>query len=70
MIPIATPALRQDDWPGTDNDEDDHMSTQFTITIAGLKSEDVSNLDDWMKYDYFKTLSVNTFQALMTFVSI
>ena len=37
-------------WSQTDNDEDDHGFAHVTITILDLKSEDVSVLDDWMKY--------------------
>ena len=57
-------------WSQTDNDEDDHVFAHVTITILGLKSYDVSNFDDWMKYldtHLSKISSVSTSQALMTF---
>ena len=61
MIPV-TPVPATDDtknntsieeglaWSQIDNNEDDHGFAHVTITILGLKSEDVSDLDDWMKY--------------------
>ena len=42
-------------WSQTDNDEDDHVFAHVTITILGLTSEDVSELDDWMKYHHYSS---------------
>ena len=37
-------------WSQTDNDEDDHVFTHVTIMIPKLKSDDASDIDDWMRY--------------------
>ena len=67
MTPVApVPALNNTNnntsieeelaWSETDNDEDDHVFAHITITLLGLKSDDVSNLDDWMKYHQYSSL--------------
>ena len=43
-------------WIQTDNDEDDYVFAHVTITMLGLKSGDVSELDDWMKYYQYSFL--------------
>ena len=43
-------------WSQIDNDEDDHVCAHVMITTLGLKSEDVSNLDHWMKYHQYSFL--------------
>ena len=43
-------------WSQTDNDEDNNVFAHVTITILGLNSEDVSDLDDWMKYHQYSSL--------------
>ena len=40
-------------WSQTDNDEDNHVFAHVTITILGVKSEDVLDLDDWMRYHQY-----------------
>ena len=42
-------------WSKTDNDEEYHVFEHVTITIPRLKSEDVSDLDDWMKYYHYSS---------------
>ena len=46
-------------WSQTDNDEDNHVFAHVTVTILRLKSEDVSDLDDWMKYHHYSSLQDN-----------
>ena len=49
----------KEEWPGAsqpDNDEDDHDFAHVTINILGIKSEDISDLDNWMKYHQYSSL--------------
>ena len=60
-------------WSQTDNDDDNHIFAHVIIAILGLKSEDVLDPDDGSSIidtHPFMISSVNTSQALMTFVTI
>ena len=43
-------------WSQTDNDESDNAFAHVTVTILRLKSNDVSDLDDSMKYCHYSSL--------------
>ena len=40
-------------WSQTDNNKDNHVFAQVTITFLLLKSEVLSDLDNWMKYQCY-----------------
>ena len=56
MIPTTTAAPRPIVMGQTDNDESDHAFAHVTVTILRLKSDNVSDLDDWMKYHHYSSL--------------
>ena len=43
-------------WSQTYKIKSDHAFSHVTVTILGLKSDDVSDLDNWIKYHHYSFL--------------